>query len=97
MTTRRKPVPRHPAGGGFAAIDYPADRLVPCAADPEPFAAAQAELEARDWLGHTAGIDAICEYCHGCPVADQCAAAAAAERWTGIAGGHIWRDGERRT
>lgn len=86
-------VPLKNPDGGFTSIAYP-DRLVPCAAEPGPFDYAQAIVEKRAWLGNLQAVEAICDYCIGCPVRQQCADAARAERFSGIAGGRIWKNGK---
>lgn len=88
----RSRVPRHP-DGGFTSIRYP-EQLVPCALEPAPFDDAQVQLERKAWLAHLSAIETICDYCVDCPIAQQCGAAAVAERYSGIAGGRIWKNGQ---
>lgn len=94
MTQR---VPLKSPAGGFGSIRYPANQLVPCAADPDPFNYAQEVLDRQSWLGNLTAVHAICDYCIGCPIIQQCADAAVAERFSGIAGGRMWKNGKDKT
>lgn len=89
--SRNKPLKNPDAG--FNSIKLP-ERLVPCAAEPEEFDRAQSLLEERRWLANLSAVAAICNYCIGCPIIRSCGDAARAERYHGIAGGRIWRNGK---